>query len=342
MKYKELTMAGFFLLILLISIIPVKGIGYIEKDDGTYYYEIDSEVRTQKITINDLITLLPQTEPENPVFGMIYLDISSKKLRFYDGFDWYNIALEKEKICNSSKDCKEWGDCINGYQTKACLIVNEYCSKSEIIEKQDCSFENPFQEKIKEVESVENITPKTPTQIATPEAPTEQPQAPPETPTETSQIPEAPTEETITGNVVTEIKGSGWLERFLDFFKRLSSVTGNIINGMNEPISEELSNINFKLEEKSLSNSDKLVAMITIQNLGEKYVPARLYYIVKDKKENEAYMEFEEIRVSKDYSITKRFDSLNLNYGSYTLNLKVEYLGISKEFKEDFTIRKIV
>ena len=125
MKLKLIT-AGIFLLIILISITSVKGFSYVEEEDGTYYYEIDAEIKAQKLTVRDLITLQPKIEPENPVFGLIYLDINSKKLRFYDGFDWYNLELEKDKICSFSKDCNQWGDCINNYQTKTCLIVNEY------------------------------------------------------------------------------------------------------------------------------------------------------------------------------------------------------------------------
>lgn len=351
---------GIEALLFLNLIISVGAISYGEDENKNQFYKSEFEFRAPDITIDKLITLQPNSEPENPVFGMIYLDINSRKLKFYDGFDWYGIALEKEKICNSSKDCKNWGDCINDYQTKTCLIVNEYCSKSEVIEKQDCSSENSFQEEIKKAESVENITSETSADIPpeqTPESistgqtetpietPTNTEETPAitgetsETPTETTstgQTPETPTEETITGNFIKRfVKFTG---KFIENFK---SITAKIILGKtDESIPKELFDINFKLEEKSLSSSDKLVAMISIQNLGEKYVPARLYYTIKDKNENEVYMEFEEIRIPKDYSITKIFDSLNLNYGSYILNLKVEYSGISKEFKENFIIKK--
>ena len=52
------------------------------------------------------------------------------------------------------------------------------------------------------------------------------------------------------------------------------------------------------------------------------------------------HTELEEISVLRDYSITKKFETQNLNYGTYTLILKVEYAGILEEFKEDFIIKK--
>ena len=355
MVNKKLITTGIFLLVILISIISIQGFSYIEEDDGTFYYETDVEIKAQKITIRDLITLQPKTEPKNPVFGVIYLDINSKKLRFFDGFDWYDIALEKDKVCDASRECKEWGDCINDYQTRTCLLVNEFCTKSKIIEKQDCSSQETWEEETREIndespeikeEDIEEKEESNRSDLAgevineideerEEEAEAEQ--------TEEIEKPEGSIVSTITGEVVRGTKNTS---SFLDFFK---DITKEFINGFNKITGKvielgktETLNINFRLEEKSLNNPDKLVAFLDIQNFEKEEIPVRLFYTIKNKQDSEIHLEFEEIRVSKGHSTTKRFESLNLNYGAYTLILKIEYSGISKEFKEDFDIKKMI
>ncbi len=134
---------------------------------------------------------------------------------------------------------------------------------------------------------------------------------------------------------------------YYDVSLDLSNIYSNIYNSdwanlevkfYSEPIPEELFDITFDIEENTLSSSDKLVVLITLQNFGRKHVPARLVYIFEDKDGNEVYRNFEEIRVYTDVSIIKRFDELKLKQGKYKLKLNVEYAGIVEEFELGFSV----
>jgi len=83
------------LVILLVSIFLVNAFQYSERQDGSYYYESNSEIKVPIISIKNLFILEPSSEPASPELGMIYLDSNSKRLKFYDGSGWYSIALEK-------------------------------------------------------------------------------------------------------------------------------------------------------------------------------------------------------------------------------------------------------
>jgi hypothetical protein len=129
-------------------------------------------------------------------------------------------------------------------------------------------------------------------------------------------------------NIYSNVYNSDWANLEVKFYS--------------EPIPEELFDITFDIEENTLSSSDKLVVLITLQNFGRKHVPARLIYIFEDKDGNEVYRDFEEIRVYTDESIIKRFDELKLKQGKYKLKLNVEYAGIVEEFESGFEIKENV
>jgi len=325
MKKQIIFIIGIFLLLNLIM--GVSALGYTEDENGIPSYESEFRIKAPSITLNSLITLKPSTEPATPELGMIYLDLDSKRLKFYDGEGWYAIALEKvstiseqqvEKAvekkgevqtCEKSVDCGEWGDCINNYQSMTCITIDEICNKYTDTETKDCISENPFELPSAAKDSLDagssdaTMPAETAPETTTPAETAPETTAPAETPSETADSEPAPAE-----------------------------------SSPSESAPEQLFDITFDLEQNSLGKSDKLVVWVTLQNFGKRYVPARLVYSITNKTGNEVYREFEEIRVYTDQSIIKRFDNLSLVNGEYTLSMDVEYAGIVEKFSSSFSV----
>ncbi len=124
-------------------------------------YKTKEEVETS--SLDNVINLNPRIEPLDPELGMIYLDIIFKKLRFYNGSSWINLSFEteekieeeEEKVCESSKECDDWGDCINDYQTRICIKTKKDCETLEEIEEKDCGEEQEVDEESTSEEEVE-------------------------------------------------------------------------------------------------------------------------------------------------------------------------------------------
>ncbi len=297
---KKIIMFGIRILLVLTLFTGVSAFSYDEDDNGNPFLESEFNIKVPSITINDLFTLKPSSEPANPELGMIYFDVNSKRLKLYDGTGWYSIALEKvssvskqqvkktiEKkkevqICSTSTECDDWGDCINNYESMICITINESCNKYEDVETRDCVSESPFEEEIIEAE----------------------------TSAESEEVTETEENET----------------------------TEEPSNESKESIPEELFDITFDLEENSLGSSDKLVIWITLQNFGKRYVPARLIYTVTNDQGEEVYRNFEEVRVYSDESLIKTFSDLTLDEGEYNLMLEVEYAGIIEDFSNGFVV----
>jgi hypothetical protein len=302
------------ILFLLNLAICVSALGYSEDENGTPFYKSEFEIRTPSVNINNLITLNPSSQPAEPKLGMIYLDSISKRLEFYNGEEWYAIALEKistipqqqaEKAiveknavqaCEKSVSCGEWGDCINNYQAVTCITTDEVCNKHTDIKTRDCVPEN-FSVSNSAVTSnntrgaSENASPS---EIIPPESTSAEATSPSE-PATTEAIP-------------------------------------------NETVPEQLFDITFDLEQTILGKNDKLVVWVTLQNFGTQYVPARLIYTIKDKTGNEIYKEIEETRVYTNQFIVKTFDNLVLEDGEYTLSMNLEYSGIVEKFSKNFSV----
>jgi len=133
------------------------------------------------ITISDnSIILEPGSEPENPVFGMIYLD-NSGQFRFYDGERWVGLIFENDETCEAQWECGVWGDCINGYETRSCENLKPTCSGERPKERNSCGSSVEQLEEIEEtveeilenetvskevieeiIEAIEEIVPKAP------------------------------------------------------------------------------------------------------------------------------------------------------------------------------------
>jgi len=163
MRTKQKIIASMFILVMLISITGIFAFDYNEDADGNPFLESEFNVKVPQISIRDLLTLQPNTEPANPEIGTIYFDSETKRLKLYDGTGWYALALEKvstvskkqvvEKVekkgevqtCSESTECGDWGDCINNYQSMTCVTVDVNCNKYEDTETRDCVSENTLE-----------------------------------------------------------------------------------------------------------------------------------------------------------------------------------------------------
>ena len=315
-----------------------------EDEEGNPMYVADGKVVVPSININQLFVLRPTNEPLNPEIGMIYFDSDSLRLKLYDGTGWYALALEKvssvskqqvkEKVekkgesetCEESVECGEWGDCINNYQTMTCITVDENCNKYTDTETRDC--ESKFELPAKASEGS--------TTASSPSSSSSSSESSSESEEEVEE--EAEAEPEPAEEVEEEVEEEAEEQEEEEEVEEEAEAEPEPEPEPAEEVPEELFDITFDLEENSLNENDKLVAWITLQNFGKRYVPARLVYVITDTEGTEVYREFEEVRVYTDQAVIKRFDDLNLKKGDYVLKLHVEYAGIVEEFSDNFSV----
>ncbi len=273
-------------------------------------------------------------------------------------------TIEKKgeaQTCEESIDCGEWGDCINNYQSMTCITMDSNCNKYTDTETKDCVSKKKLKSSAKDShKSTATESETTESAEETSEEPTTEETEVIETVTsepqeECSEVCEEVCETAETCEEVCteeescseECSGEGEEEVCEEVCETAESCEEICEPGEETceeickevcQIPEELFDITFDLEEASLSQSDKLIVWITLQNFGKKYVPARLVYSVTDEIGNEAYRKFEEVRVYTDESIIKKFDDMYLEEGNYILTMRVEYAGIVEEFSDDFSV----
>lgn len=456
-KKKTITIIIGILLVLTLFT-GVSAFSYDEDEEGNPFLESEFDVKSPSITIKNLFILQPNLEPANPEFGTIYLDVNSKRLRFFDGSNWYALVLENpiaplildlevsdeieateeiteatepeteqettpaSQTCIPATTCGGWGDCINDYQTRTCTIINEDCSESETTEEQECVTENPFQGEIIEEAEEEPAEKKIKEKLTKEEVEAEVEEEITialEYKTGTIYDDDNDGNESTTGVIdltventvfnwgvdesklctrwetlsleanesITVCYGSEqccsfmeftptrdkWNEIFYSNYAKYGATYNNTIsarvvyvdynlsidklfaevyysdwanlevNFYAEAIPEELFDITFDIEENTLSSSDKLAVLITLQNFGRKHVPVRLIYIIEDEAGNEVYKDFEETKIYRTQElIIKTFEELDLDPGNYKFVFKIEYAGIVEEFKDTFTVKKNV
>jgi len=250
-------------------------------------------------TISDnSIVLQPSSEPENPVFGMIYMD-NAGQLRFYNGERWVGLVFEDDEDCKAQWECSVWGDCINDYQTRSCENLKPTCSGEKPEERNSCG------SGVEQLEEVEETIPEEPIP-------------------EEEVIEEVPEEEPIPEEVTGEVP-----EEVIEEVPEEESI---------EEIPEELLDASIMLEENIISRSEDLTVRVFLESFGRKFVSARLIYIILDSEGNSIYSSFDESRVYTERVMTKRFEDLDLGEGEYTLNVNIEYAGILEEFDQRFEI----
>jgi hypothetical protein len=299
------------ILLVLILFAGVSAFDYSEDDYGNAFLETEDEVRVPTIVIKDLLILQPSSEPVDSELGMIYFDVNSKRLKLYDGTGWYSIALEKvssiskeqvkETIEKKGEDrtCSRSTECGDWGD-----CINNYQSMTCIVVDENCNKYEDSETK----DCVSDFKLKSSAK-------------------DSLDIVEKETSETETTTEEVEEEESA---------PELESEPAE--EAPEEAIPQELFDITFDLDQNSLSGSDELIAWITLQNFGKKYVPARLIYIITDEQGEEVYREFEEIRVYSDESFIKTFSDLDLEQGKYNLRLEVEYAGIVEDFESSFSV----
>jgi hypothetical protein len=333
----------------------LKGVNAVSNDPSKDYFveiSIDREIQSprQRLTgldvkENNILKLELSKEPSDPKVGMIYLDADSKRLKLYDGSGWYAIALEKvssiskEQVketiekkgelesCSTSTECGDWGDCINNYQSMTCIVVDENCNKYEDSETKDCVSDFKLKSSAKDSLKTKSGEEATVTSEDTISDEVE------ECHEECGEVCTSG-EESCSEECSTDEEGNESCEEVCETGEEICE---EVCEEVCE-VPEELFDITFDLDENSLSGSDKLIAWITLQNFGKKYVPARLIYTIMDGQGEEIYREFEEIRVYSDESFIKTFSDLDLEQGTYNLKLEVEYAGIVEDFDSSFSV----
>jgi len=250
-------------------------------------------------TISDnSIVLEPSSEPENPVFGMIYID-NVGQFRFYNGERWIGLVFEDDEDCKAQWECNDWGDCINGYQTRSCENLKPTCSGEKPEERNSCEsgVEAAKEEPIEEIP--EEVIEEVPEEEVSEEEVTEE---------EVEEIPEEVIEEVPEEEPVEEIP-------------------------------EELLDASIMLEENVISRSEDLTVRVFLESFGRKFASARFIYTILDSEGNSVYSSFDETRIYTERVVTKRFEDLDLEDGKYTLDLDIEYAGILEEFDQSFEIK---
>ena len=332
----------------LVSVESIEGDFYIEDFDisgfGSGYggygeREIYPEIRFI-IDLNESIEE-EEEEEEDPVV-----------------IDGEEVEDSDEKICSESIECEEFGDCINDYQTKICIITNENCEESETSEQQECvsDFELPssakeshdkIKDETEEVISEEEIVEEEEVSeeiIDEEEVIKKEPEIEEQCSEECFEVceegeeictEECTEEESCSESCSTDDEGNEECEEICEteeICEEICETGDEICEEICEEvceIPEELFDITFDLEESSLVGSDKLIVWVTLQNFGKKYVPARLIYIVTDEFGVEVYKNIEEVRVYTDEAIITKFEDLILSEGDYNLKMEIEYAGIA-------------
>lgn len=272
------------------------------EENGTFHERADYPFIADSVTVNQLFVLKPRSVPANPIEGLIYFDSVSRRLMFYDGVQWNVLSYlqsnapttEKTQAsstsahsCANAWGCAEWGDCINDYQTRTCLLVDTACNAVPApAEEQACV--SDFELEGAAGSQSERLEGQSQEQETSPSEP-------------------APEEQS-----------SGAEE---------------------EAIPENLFDITFALRSDIIERSQDLSLVVTLQNFGTRYVPARLVYIIYDENGRSVHSDVEETRVYTDQSFIKTFTDLDLNEGNYEITLTVQYAGITEEFSQPFEIR---
>ncbi|NPE26773.1 hypothetical protein HNV12_02085 [Methanococcoides sp. SA1] len=271
----------------------------------------------------------------------------------------------KKGKCEASVACADWGDCINDYQTRTCIIITKDCSESKTIEEQACVAESLFEEETPEETetSEERLTENETKIIEEDEEPVEEEEETQDEQDSNETIVEEPVEpvevceevctageesceeecseeESCSESCSMDDEGVESCEETCETSESCEEVCepGEEVCEEVCEVPEQLFDITFDLEQTTMASIKDLVVWITLQNFGKRYIPARLIYIISDDSGNEIHREFEEVRVYTDKALIKEFGDLELENGKYNFKLNVEYGGIVEEFDVDFRI----
>ncbi len=100
----------------------------------------------------------------------------------------------------------------------------------------------------------------------------------------------------------------------------------------------QLFDIKLELEKKIISEPNELTAWVRFESFGTEPTPADLTYTIMDEPGNVVYSETGDIVVYTEEFVIKKFDTLYLELGKYTLDLKIEYANVTEEFRQGFEV----
>ncbi len=106
-------------------------------------------------------------------------------------------------------------------------------------------------------------------------------------------------------------------------------------------VPEQLFDITMNIEDRTIENSDELVAIITYESFGSVPTPVDLTYTIYNKDGEIVHSEKGDVIVETENIERKYFKGLNLPEGEYYLIFKTIYnVDVDDEFRGDFEIRK--
>ena len=169
-------------------------------------------------------------------------------------------------------------------------------------------------------------------------------------------------EDTIT--YIENEKGEGLFPGYLLFSKHsdypdieqlVSKVDSTILDLRNQGVYESLFNtylsrpdiptqlfdISLRLDEASLADASELVAEVSFESFGREPTPVDLTFVVFDADNNTVSTDQTAITVETQRVVRKKFTTLALDPGQYTLVLRTQYNDdVHDEFQQAFTIEK--
>src|SRR3989339_731102 len=339
------------ILIFLFGIINIKAFSYGEDNLGNSYYESDENIKVPSIEINNLITLKPWVEPANPVLGMIYLDIETNRLKFYDGEKWYFISLSdkfkevaKEEIISQSESdtsetiSEEESSAI--FETETTESTNESSSSSEVSSSEEnfsVSEEN-LNESAEFVESSQapETSPEIPLEIEKTknekESKEEKSSGKSKEECHEECNPVCEEVESCSQDCSTDEEGNEICEE--------SCTTEEVCEEVCAP--EELFDITFNLDKSIITNSSLLSGVVTFESFGLIPTLVNLTFIIFNEGGKEIYVEKSSLVISTEELLRWNYDSLqDLEYGKYVAVVQTLYGdNVFDEFRQDFEIKQ--
>lgn len=104
----------------------------------------------------------------------------------------------------------------------------------------------------------------------------------------------------------------------------------------------ELFDIALRLDNPILKKSEDLVAHVEFVSFGTRPTLVKLTYSIQDERGKEVFHENEQIIVETEKIISKKFNSLNIKGGKYSLILSTSYgENVNDEFRQNFEVQGI-
>lgn len=106
-----------------------------------------------------------------------------------------------------------------------------------------------------------------------------------------------------------------------------------------EKLPEQLFDISVRLESETMAKASELEVVIVFESFGKVPTSVDLTYTIVNDQKQIVFRDIETVLVETEKVVRKRFSSLSLSSGSYTLVVKTQYnIDVIDEFSVDFTI----